>query len=765
MQNLSIVVAALALASLALGAGGCTETPEDGPPPDAAVVDMQTRVLADVGAIDARVDAASDDMGVQTDGTVETDGVVPDAGPQPACSDGLDNDRDGQVDFPDDPGCESAADDDEADPEPIAECADGIDNDADGIFDIADPDCTSPFDLVEAGANPATTCNNGEDDDDDGLIDFPNDPGCSAAGHISEADTVPPPACANGVDDDADGQTDFPTDPGCAGAGDADETTPDPAPACGNGLDDDQNGQTDWPADIGCDAAGDYSEVSPCGAGVPVIDLNAHLADNDGFEATLIDVPNALVASCGGAAGGEYVFVYTVDRALDRLTFSTVHLQTEGPVVMYLRDACQGDDLQCTRGLVDSPGQAIVLDRPALGRYFVIVDTGSRDVVGRFRLTVDAAAPPACRDSIDNDEDGLTDLADPGCVETEDDDETDPAEPPVCANGLDDDADGLIDWPDDVDCAAAGAPEESPPCDLPIPFARIGQEGGELALDPVDGVGAAQAGCDQGFGAETVIVLTLSEPSDVTLQLLDANGQPVQAGLYARSECADPATEVGCRPSARAVEPLALSYLERGSYFLFAEQGPLRPGAPLTARVLVTSRLGQCNDLLDNDDDGLTDLADPGCADGLDASEQDPAEVPQCADGIDNDMNGQIDWPDDGGCDAAGDLAEEVGCVGEFFGEVCVTHLSVQCVMGSAAEYCRAIGDDFVVISLAEFRAIVAAGWARPDGNYHTVAVTEYAECPGGFGNVGIPGWGEFNQFNCEENSNYCNRAVLCVTR
>ena len=37
-------------------------------------------------------------------------------GPSPQCSDGTDNDGDGKVDFPADPGCTSAADDDETDP-------------------------------------------------------------------------------------------------------------------------------------------------------------------------------------------------------------------------------------------------------------------------------------------------------------------------------------------------------------------------------------------------------------------------------------------------------------------------------------------------------------------------------------------------------------------------------------------------------------------------------------------------------------------------
>lgn len=42
-------------------------------------------------------------------------------GQAPACSDGVDNDNDGQTDYPDDPGCESATDDDETDDFPHQE--------------------------------------------------------------------------------------------------------------------------------------------------------------------------------------------------------------------------------------------------------------------------------------------------------------------------------------------------------------------------------------------------------------------------------------------------------------------------------------------------------------------------------------------------------------------------------------------------------------------------------------------------------------------
>src|SRR5688572_27015645 len=44
------------------------------------------------------------------------DAAPPDATPEPACSDGQDNDGDTKYDYPLDPGCVSESDDDETDP-------------------------------------------------------------------------------------------------------------------------------------------------------------------------------------------------------------------------------------------------------------------------------------------------------------------------------------------------------------------------------------------------------------------------------------------------------------------------------------------------------------------------------------------------------------------------------------------------------------------------------------------------------------------------
>lgn len=78
--------------------------------------------------------------------------------PPPACSDGADNDGDGLIDFPADPGCTSADDDDETDP---PQCADGKDNDGDGLIDFpADPGCTAADDNDEV--DPCKTPELGE---------------------------------------------------------------------------------------------------------------------------------------------------------------------------------------------------------------------------------------------------------------------------------------------------------------------------------------------------------------------------------------------------------------------------------------------------------------------------------------------------------------------------------------------------------------------------------------------------------------------------
>jgi len=73
--------------------------------------------------------------------------------PSYACSDDLDNEGDGLVDYPEDPGCEDAKDRNEYN-DPIVvivySCSDGIDNDTDGLIDFPnDLGCQNPEDTSE----------------------------------------------------------------------------------------------------------------------------------------------------------------------------------------------------------------------------------------------------------------------------------------------------------------------------------------------------------------------------------------------------------------------------------------------------------------------------------------------------------------------------------------------------------------------------------------------------------------------------------------
>ncbi|MDZ4217085.1 MAG: hypothetical protein U1C97_02080, partial [Candidatus Gracilibacteria bacterium] len=72
------------------------------------------------------------------------------------CSDTIDNDADGKIDFPTDPGCESASDLNETNPQ----CNDGLDNDGDGEIDYPDDiGCQAPIDNDEI--NPSIDRNVG----------------------------------------------------------------------------------------------------------------------------------------------------------------------------------------------------------------------------------------------------------------------------------------------------------------------------------------------------------------------------------------------------------------------------------------------------------------------------------------------------------------------------------------------------------------------------------------------------------------------------
>jgi hypothetical protein len=198
----------------------------------------------------------------------------PNPSPATQCSDGVNNgDGDTLIDYPADPGCIAASDNSETN----RGCSDKVDNDNDGKVDFPlDWGCAVPTLRVSPlGPNQNDNdevdppqCNDGRDNDGDGTLDF--DPGsgatrdldCDSATDSVEAPPVFIPQCADGIDNDGDGLVDFPLDPGCTMSGDGDETdTPQPPrPACADGVDNDGDGKIDL-ADQGCSSATDGDET------------------------------------------------------------------------------------------------------------------------------------------------------------------------------------------------------------------------------------------------------------------------------------------------------------------------------------------------------------------------------------------------------------------------------------------------------------------------------------------------------------------------
>jgi len=119
-----------------------------------------------------------------------------------ACSDGVDNDGDGDIDCADSE-CQGLAVCTESD------CSNGIDDDGDGLTDCMDPDCQPTIDCRE---NTATACNDGIDNDGDGLTDCDDDE-CSAM-LVCNVESI----CDDGIDNDNDGATDCDDHPDCDSA-------------------------------------------------------------------------------------------------------------------------------------------------------------------------------------------------------------------------------------------------------------------------------------------------------------------------------------------------------------------------------------------------------------------------------------------------------------------------------------------------------------------------------------------------------------------
>ncbi|HSK00377.1 MAG TPA: hypothetical protein VK932_04010 [Kofleriaceae bacterium] len=595
--------------------------------------------------------------------------IPPDAH-RPACSDGLDNDRDGMIDFPDDLGCESR-DDETEDSTPAPECSDKRDNDGDG------------------------------------KIDYPNDPGCLLPQSATEDDDCPDgpgcPQCSDRSDNDDNGKADYPGDPGCSSAADALELIDDSV-ACGTGLQ-----VKHLPLggrETGMLTTASTSQLTtPCGGGggAPAVAYVFHVSR-----------PKVLVAST------DYL-ITGVDTVLDLRS-----LMCDEPTAHV---ACHDD---VSTSPVNRRSKLVRVVQP--GTYYLIVQSSSPTEEGLYEVSIDflgiqgddcttsaecgpdllcrtpvggtsmVCSPPVCSDGLDDDGDGKIDFpADPGCTSPDDDTEDDvcstaPTDPacPQCANGLDDDGDGLIDYPDDPTCVSASTKTESCPQTEPLIVATTPQVVGTTAgavndFFPPKGSYNGHLCSTTATHTAPDVGIQLDVPALSSLSLkLNPVGFDSSHSLM-NASCGGMPIDCHDNPN-----NMVLSNIAAGTYYLIvdgyssgsgtftlnidgsivngescesalAQSGALKCGAGHACKGAAGSRTCQpadCNDGIDNNGDGKIDYPnDPGCIDISDNVEDTvcPGPLcPACADGADNDGDGLIDYPADPGCISASSISE--GC-------------------------------------------------------------------------------------------------------
>ncbi|MEE2787543.1 MAG: hypothetical protein VX589_09405 [Myxococcota bacterium] len=561
-----------------------------------------------------------------------------------ACADGLDNDGDGQFDFPSEPGCTSRDDDDELDPAIRAECSDGLDNDGDYLIDYPnDPDCEYAADDEEARP---PRCRNGRDDDGDNFTDL-DDPGC--AGDPEQDFEENTPLCQNQIDDDQDNLIDYPNDPGCESIDDTDERDPPDLPECADEIDNDGDGRIDYPDDAeSCLSAGDRTEDDPC-ARIDALDVTGQSRT----RGSSIESTNDFEASCAQQTGRESVLVWRLpeDKPLQRLILTSGDSDID--TVVSVRTACAADtEIACNDDDPSADLQDASMSRVEIGPIaggtdlFILVD-GARGAAGIWRLQMRAELAegancggrgqyvcgeglscqqegdtevcrrPDCDDGQDNDQDGQTDFPfDPGCDTRDDQNEADPLVPPECGNRLDDDQDGAIDFPQDSGCNFAADRSERPDCD-----------------DGLDNDGDGQIDFDANRNGS-----------------FDGNDDGGCACRLDPREDEDTPCDDGCDNDGDGLIDLD------------------DPGCLNNPNGVTEFNAIQCKDGLDNDGNGFTDYPnDPACRFLNDPIEQSTGPLGECADGIDNDEDGAIDYANgDTGCSSAGDDDERYTCETEI---------------------------------------------------------------------------------------------------
>jgi hypothetical protein len=539
-----------------------------------------------------------------------------DASPNPQCSDGIDNDGDGKIDYPNDPGCLNANQNSETD-----DCPSG-------------PNCPE--------------CANGKDDDGDGKIDYPADPGCHSAAWPSEQD-IHLGACGPGV-------AVLPAPIASDAQGSIVVGTSHMISSCG-GLGPETAYQIDVTQPTVIRATTDVGTAVDTVIYLRDYTCQQEIAcnDNDSSSTTTSTLEASLQP-------GTYYLIVDDASSTEMGNFQLHIDEFPGPGA-----ACDATH-QCAPGFFCRPAPGATTDTCQPPRCS---DTFDNDTDGKTDYPNDpgCASPtdddetddcpsgpncPACSNGKDDDGDGKIDY---GTAATNDPDckyagqplegcgtEQDPMQP-LAGGTTAGDTTGLHDdWT--PSCGGSGSTDEIFLADLPhldslsISLATTGSHDVVVALE--GNACGTELACRSGFSGFPATI----------------DRTNVAAGLYAILVDGD---GLGDGPFTLNVSGV-ISPGGRCDVPLFTA-GALTCGSGTTCNGTICVGTNQCDDGVDNDGDGKIDYPnDPGCTSPTDNDETDTcptgATCPVCSNGKDDDGDGKIDYPADPSCTSAAGTSE-----------------------------------------------------------------------------------------------------------
>jgi len=610
----------------------------------------------------------------------------------------------------------------------LAQCSDGVDNDSDGIIDFPEePGCEGPLDHDETDSCPGVgcpECADGVDNDTDGFVDWPEDLGCDGAGDPSELDecvsglllsTLPPGGTVAG--------TLQLTEPSrvtgsCGGAGGPEDVYLLQLPYGAVRVEASMSSfDMDYAVHLRADDCDNTSAELDCAYawGGSTADVSAN---NLPAGTRLFVFADAIQLWMSGSYNLS-VFVYLPVGAPCAIG-DPLALCGDGGTCQDVGGSFECVATLCNNGVDDDsdgytdypydPGCASVNDNDEADSCDPINNPGPC---------------PVCFNGVDDDGDGLTDFpADPGCAAASDSNEID-----ECVAGL-----PVLELPatgmvvDSINgsdpsyvsgsCYPGGTGERVYHVSLPFGAVRLQAAMNSPNLETV--LHLRHGDC--GTGIELDCDSTYSSNASATAYNVPAGSVFVIAdSSFVYSSPASFTLSV-------TVEQPAGAPCQIGSPLMGCGTGSTCQDIGGGVWQCVATF---CANGIDDDGDGYTDYPnDPGCTSLDDIDELDscdpinnPGACPACFNNADDDSDGYTDYPADPGCSSAGDTSEADQCqaglpftvlpssgvVNSSLSQMSVSYLEPSCLQWAS------MGEEVYVLSLPQGAQSVQATLSAMD--------------------------------------------------